>query len=91
MKTAYRATIGRITARFNWDGSGVFLAILLFLGELMAVILAVISVASRNSDPVQLAALLGALVVKGRRENVPRGRVDRRVWAVENRTTRRLS
>ena len=46
MKTAYRATIGRIIARFNWDRSGVFLAALLFLGECVAVILAVISLAS---------------------------------------------
>ena len=30
-------------------------------------------------------------IYKGRRENVPRGRADRLVWAVENCTTRRLS
>ena len=58
MKTAYRATIGRITARFNWDRSGVFLAALLFLGECVAVILAVISLAPKGYDPGQLAALL---------------------------------
>ena len=63
MKTAYRATIGRITARFNWDRSGVFLAALLFLGECMAVILAVISLASKGYDPGQSAALLGAAVL----------------------------
>ena len=60
MKTAYRATIGRITARFNWDRSGVVLAALLLLGESVAVILAVISLLSRNYDPGQLAALIGA-------------------------------
>ena len=63
MKTAYRATIGRITARFNWDRSGVFLAALLFLGECVAVILAVISLASKGYDPGQSAALLGAAVL----------------------------
>ena len=60
MKTAYRATIGRITARFNWDRSRVFLAALLFLGECVAVIPAVISLASKGPDPGQLAALVGA-------------------------------
>jgi hypothetical protein len=63
MKTAYRATIGRITARFNWDRSGVFLAALLFLGECVAVILAGISLASKGYDPGQSAALLGAAVL----------------------------
>ena len=37
------------------------------------------------------AATSTAAFYKGRRENVPRGRPDRLVWAVENRTTRRFS
>ena len=63
MKTAYRATIGRITARFNWDKSGVFLAALLFLGECVAVILAGTSLALEDNDWGAWAALLGAAVL----------------------------
>ena len=63
MKMVYRATIGRITARFDWDRSGVFLASLLFLGETLAVILAGTSLALEDHDWVPLAALLGAAVL----------------------------
>ena len=63
MRTVYRVTIGRITARFDWDRSGVLLAALLFLGECVAVILAGISLPSNNYDPGQFAALLGAAVL----------------------------
>ena len=63
MKTVYRTTIGRITARFNWDRPGVFLAALLFLGECLAVLLAVISLALEGYGWGRLAALLGAAVL----------------------------
>ena len=56
-------TIRRITARFDWDRSGVFLAALLFFGESFAVILAGISLASEGYDGGRLAALLGAAVL----------------------------
>lgn len=53
----------RITSRFDWDRPGVALAVLLFLGELVAVILAGTSLASDGYDGGRLAALLGAAVL----------------------------
>ena len=64
MKKAYRITIGRITARYDWDRSGVALAALLFLGEAIAASLAAVSLASSaRLDWGNLAALLGAAVL----------------------------
>ena len=63
MKKVYRATVGRITARFDWDKSGVFLAALLLLGETFAVILAATSLVLDGYDLGRLAALLGAAVL----------------------------
>ena len=63
MKTVYRAAIGRITARFDWDRSGVFLAAILFLGESLAVILAAVSLALEDPEWGGVAALLGAAVL----------------------------
>ena len=55
----------RITSRFGWDRPGVALAVLLFAGELVAVILAGTSLASDGYDGGRLAALLGAAVLAG--------------------------
>ena len=63
MKKAYRITIGRITARYDWDRSGVTLATLLLLGEAIAACLAAVSLASDGLDWGRLAALLGAAVL----------------------------
>ena len=63
MKKVYRATIGRIAARFDWDKSGVFLASLLLLGESSAVVLAATSLVLDGYDLGRLAALLGAAVL----------------------------
>ena len=63
MKKAYRATIGRIIARYDWDRSGVTLAALLILGEAMAACLAAVSLASEGFDWGRMAALLGAAVL----------------------------
>ena len=63
MKSVYRATIGLIVARFDWDGWGVFLAALLFFGEGVAVSFAAQSLASGGYDGGRLAALLGAAVL----------------------------
>ncbi len=58
-----RVTIRRITARFDWDQSGVCLAALLFLGESVAVVLAGTSIVLEGYDGGRLAALLGAAVL----------------------------
>ena len=64
MKKAYRITIGRTTARYDWDRSGVALAALLLLGEAIAASLAAVSLASSaDLDWGNLAALLGAAVL----------------------------
>ena len=63
MKKAYRATIGRIIARYLWDRSGVTLATLLLLGEAIAACLAAVSLASEGFDWGRMAALLGAAVL----------------------------
>ena len=60
MKTIYRATIGRITYRFDWDTSGVLLATLLLIGETVAVVLAAKSLASDGFNFAALAALVSA-------------------------------
>ena len=62
-KTACRAMIRRITARFDWDRSGVFLAALLFMGEGLAVILAATSLVLEDNVWGAWAALLGAAVL----------------------------
>lgn len=63
MKSAFRATIRRITSRFDWDGPGVFLAALLVLGEGLAVTLAGISLVLGDNVWGAWAALLGAAVL----------------------------
>ena len=63
MKKAYRATVGRIIARYDWDRSGVSLAVLLLLGEAIAACLAAVSLVSEGFDWGRLAALLGAAVL----------------------------
>ena len=65
MRAILRAKIGRITRfdRFEWDNPGVALALLLFLGESIAVILAGTSLKSDGYDGGRLAALLGAAVL----------------------------
>lgn len=63
MKTVYRATIGRITGRYDWDKSGVILAALLFLGEGLAVVLAGTSLVIEGFAWGLMAALLGAAVL----------------------------
>ena len=49
--------------RFDWDWAGVFLASLLFLGELAAVIISVIFLASEGFEVGRLAVLLSAAAV----------------------------
>ena len=61
--TRLRAMIRRITAKFDWDRSGVLLAALLFVGESVAVVLASTSIVSEGYDGGRLAALLGAAVL----------------------------
>lgn len=63
MRAIYRATIGRVASRFVWDRPGMALAALLFVGELVAVILAGTSLTSDGYDGGRLAALLGAAVL----------------------------
>ena len=63
MKKAYRVTIGRIIARYDWDPSGVALAALLLLGEAVAAFLAAVSLTSEGFGWGNLAALLGAAVL----------------------------
>ena len=63
MKPVIGASIERITAKFDWDRPGVFLAILLFLGEILAVALAGTSLALEGYDLGRLAALIGAAVL----------------------------
>ena len=65
MRAIILAKIGRITwaDRFEWDRPGVALALLLFFGEMVAVILAGMSLKSNGYDGGRLAALLGAGVL----------------------------
>ena len=63
MNKLYPANVRRITAKFNWDSTGVFLAALLFFGETLAVILAGVSLASEGYDLGRMAALTGAAVL----------------------------
>ena len=73
-----------------------FYGILFWLpSKIAATVLTVISLVATSGaavDAVDVETSINPLpVYKGRRENVPRGRPDRLVWAVENCTTRRLS
>ncbi len=55
--------VRRLADRFDWDRPGVLLALLLFLGEGVAVVMAGISLVSNGYDGGQLAALVGAAVL----------------------------
>ena len=62
-RTLCRETIGRIADRFDWDRSGIALAILLVAGEGTAVGLAATSLASEGWNLGDVAAFTGAAVL----------------------------